>query len=193
MLITPNNAVIVSIITTVLYGPRGDKTAWPAEQSKEFPEPQWFRGATDDFRQQRMSGRGQAARVATSGLKADTILTSTSPTAGNRAAWANCSAQFRRIALYNSRVAKSQMRSWPNRHMVRLVGFQSVRRAETPSRRRQRTDEWMPDQLCGSFGMLSANPLKQASRSSCSLRKRQSITPFAAAGFGLGRGAMIAS
>jgi hypothetical protein len=62
MLITPNNAVIVSIITTVLYGPRGDKTAWPAEQSKEFPEPQWFRGATDDFRQQRMSGRGQAAR-----------------------------------------------------------------------------------------------------------------------------------
>jgi hypothetical protein len=40
--------------------PRGHKTAWPAEQSKEFPEPQWFRGVTDDFRQQRMSRRRQA-------------------------------------------------------------------------------------------------------------------------------------
>jgi hypothetical protein len=43
------------------------------------------------------------------------------------------------------------------------------------------------------FGIDSANPLKHASRSSCSWMKRQSITPFAAGGFGLGFGGMMAS
>jgi hypothetical protein len=55
------------------FRPRGNKTAGPAEQSKEFNEPQWLRTATDDFRQQRMSGRWQTAgeigfRTATPGL-----------------------------------------------------------------------------------------------------------------------------
>jgi len=61
MLITPNNAVIVSIITTVLYGPRGDKTAWPAEQSKEIKELQPLRPITEDLRQHRMSEKRRAA------------------------------------------------------------------------------------------------------------------------------------
>jgi hypothetical protein len=43
------------------------------------------------------------------------------------------------------------------------------------------------------FGIDSANPLKHASRSSCSWTKRQSITPFAAGGFGLGFGGMMTS
>jgi hypothetical protein len=51
-----NNAVTISIITTVLT-PRGNETASPAEQSKEFNQPRLLRTATDDFRQQRMSER----------------------------------------------------------------------------------------------------------------------------------------
>jgi hypothetical protein len=43
------------------------------------------------------------------------------------------------------------------------------------------------------LGIDSANPLKHTSRSSCSLMKRQSITPLAAGGFGLGFGGMMAS
>jgi hypothetical protein len=41
---------------------------------------------------------------------------------------------------------------------------------------------------CGSLGIFSAKPLKQVSRSSSSLTKRQSITPFAAAALGFGVG-----
>ena len=45
----------------------------------------------------------------------------------------------------------------------------------------------------GSFGIFSAKPLKQPSRSSSSLKKRQSITPLAAGALGFGVGLKIAS
>jgi hypothetical protein len=45
----------------------------------------------------------------------------------------------------------------------------------------------------GNFGILSANPLKHVRRASSSLMKRQSITPFAAAGLGVGFGGITAS
>jgi hypothetical protein len=71
------------------FRPRGNKTAGPAEQSKEFNEWCWLRRATDDFRQQTMSGRWQTAgeagfRAAIPRLKANIISTSDglSPTAG---------------------------------------------------------------------------------------------------------------
>jgi hypothetical protein len=41
--------------------PRANETAWPAEQSKENNTLQLFRGATEDFRQHRMSERRRAA------------------------------------------------------------------------------------------------------------------------------------
>lgn len=117
--------------------PRGHKTAWPAEQSKEFPEPNGFAGRLMISGNRECQEEGKPlARMATLGPKADTILTSTSSTAGNRAAWANFSVRFRRVGLENGGVAKNQMRCWPNRHMVRLVGLQSVRRPEMPGRRR---------------------------------------------------------
>jgi hypothetical protein len=106
--------------------PRGNKTAWSAEQSKEFKEPQWFRGAIDDFLQQRMSGRRQAAgqagfRMATSRLKADDEATRRDGTATSLPNAREC-----------GRVAKSQMRSWPDRH----EGASSSCRA-SPSKRCQ--------------------------------------------------------
>jgi hypothetical protein len=176
--------------------PRGNKTAWPAEQSKEFPEPQWFRGATDDFRQQRMSRRGQAAREdgntrAESRYNLDEYVPDgREPSRVGKIVQSNSGGSRSKTAVsQKAKCAPGQTATWFAWSGSRVSAAQRCQAADDNGP----TTEWVPDQRCGSFGMLSANPLKQASRSSCSLRKRQSITPFAAGGFGLGRGAMIAS
>jgi hypothetical protein len=162
------------------FRPRGNKTAGPAEQSKEFNERCRLRRAADDFRQQTMSGRWQAAgelgfRTATPGLKVDFNF--------------NCHQRQGR----NQRACASSDRTRPP---------PSPASGDAGGERSNRAfakfgalclDHRSADQVRGSFGMLSANPLKQASRSSCSLTKRQSFTAFAAGGFGLGFGATIAS